>query len=66
MTPYLGAGAWRPDEPRTQAERLATFVPRANREGISPAVRAAFKIRVLDSFDGAYEAIAGEPVRMLR
>jgi len=28
MTPYRGAAAWRLDEPRTQAERLASFVPK--------------------------------------
>jgi len=66
MTPYRGAAAWRLDEPRTQAERLASFVSRANWGEISPAAREALKIRVLDSLACAYGAIAGEPVRMLR
>jgi len=29
MTPFRSAAAWRLDEPRTQAERLASFVSRA-------------------------------------
>jgi hypothetical protein len=28
MTPYLGAVAWRLDDPGTHTERLASFVPK--------------------------------------
>jgi 2-methylcitrate dehydratase len=66
MTPYHGAAFRHLDEPRTQVERLASFVSRANWGEISPAAREALKIRVLDSLGCAYGAIAGEPVQMLR
>ena len=66
MTPHRGAAARRLDEPATQAERLASFVYRANWGDLSPSAREALKIRVLDSLGCAYGAIDGEPVRMVR
>ena len=66
MTPYRGSVARHLDEPRTQAERLASFVSRAGWADISPAARGALKIRVLDSLGCAYGALEGPPVRMLR
>lgn len=66
MTPHRGSAALRLDEPRTQAEHLASFVYRASFRDISPAARDALKIRVLDSIGCAYGAQDGAPVRMLR
>jgi 2-methylcitrate dehydratase len=54
------------DEPRTQAERLASFIYRASFRDISSAAREALKARVLDSIGCAYGALDGAPVRMLR
>ena len=66
MTPLRGAAARQRDEPRTQVERVASFVSRSGWGDISPAAAEALRIRVLDSLGCAYGAISGEPVRMLR
>jgi 2-methylcitrate dehydratase len=66
MTPQRDAAARQLDEPRTQVERLASFVSRSGWGDISSAAAEALRIRVLDSLGCAYGAISGEPVRMLR
>ncbi len=54
------------ERPISRSEELAAFVEHSGWDAISPAVREALKIRMLDSLGCAFGALGGEPIRMIR
>ena len=54
MTPFRGLAARRLDDPRTQVERLASFVSRANWGEILPSAREALGGVIRSMFIGLW------------
>ena len=50
----------------TMAQELASFVERASFDNLSPAVRDALRLRILDALGCALGALDAEPIRAIR